>query len=85
MEKVIRICEITGKKTVVVEQVDTETAKEIVKKLSREDEFGCYCRVAIATPATKRNGGNWNERTGKEIAYNRMSDLANWNGRLHFR
>ena len=49
MEKVIRICEITGKMTVVVEQVDTETAKEIVKKLSCEDEFGCYYRVVIAT------------------------------------
>ena len=58
MEKVIRICEITGKKTVVAEQVDTETAKEIVKKLSREDEFGCYYRVVMATLATKRNGEN---------------------------
>ena len=58
MEKVIRICEITGRMTVVVEQVDAETAKDIVRKLSREDEFGCYRRVPMATFATKRNGGN---------------------------
>ena len=45
MEKVIRICEITGKKTVVAEKVDTETAKQIVKELSKQDEFGCYLRV----------------------------------------
>lgn len=45
MEKVIRICELTGKMTVVADNLTTEQAKNLVKEKSREDEFGCYCRV----------------------------------------
>ena len=30
MERVVRICEITGRMTVVAEKVDTETAKQAV-------------------------------------------------------
>ena len=45
MEKVIRICEITGKMTVVADNLTAEQAKALVKEKSREDEFGCYRRV----------------------------------------
>lgn len=45
MEKVIRICEITGRMTTVAENLDTETAKEMVRKLSKNDEFAQYRRV----------------------------------------
>ena len=45
MEKVIRICELTGKKMVIAENLITEQAIEIVKMKSKEDEFGCYRRV----------------------------------------
>ena len=45
MEKVIRICELTGRMTVIAENLTTEQAKELVKTKSREDEFGDYRRV----------------------------------------
>ena len=45
MEKVIRVCEITGRVTVVAECVNTERAMEIVKELAPKDEFGRYIRV----------------------------------------
>ena len=45
MEKVIRVCEITGRVTVVAECVDTERAKELIKELAPKDEFGRYIRV----------------------------------------
>lgn len=45
MEKVIRVCEITGRMTVVAECVTTERAKEIIKELAPKDEFGRYIRV----------------------------------------
>jgi hypothetical protein len=45
MEKVIRICEITGKKTVIVDNVDTETAMRIVRENAANDPFGQYMRV----------------------------------------
>ena len=45
MEKVIRVCEITGRVTVVAECVTTERAMEIVKELAPKDEFGRYIRV----------------------------------------
>lgn len=45
MEKVIRVCEITGRVTVVAECVTTERAKEIIKELAPKDEFGRYIRV----------------------------------------
>lgn len=46
MEKVIRICEITGRMTVVADNLTTKEAKNLVAKKSREDAFGDYRRVA---------------------------------------
>lgn len=45
MEKVIRVCEITGRVTVVAECVNTERAKELIKELAPKDEFGRYIRI----------------------------------------
>ena len=45
MEKVIRICEITGKKTTIATNLTTEMAKELVKGLAKEDALGQYVRV----------------------------------------
>ena len=45
MEKVIRVCEITGKATVVAECVSTERAKEIIAERAKNDDFGSYIRV----------------------------------------
>lgn len=46
MEKVIRICEITGRMTVVADNLTTQEAIDLVAKKSREDAFGSYRRVA---------------------------------------
>lgn len=45
MEKVIRICEMTGRVTTVAENLDTESAKKMVRDLSKDDVFGQYLRV----------------------------------------
>lgn len=45
MEKIVRICEVTGKITIVADNLTTEQAIDMVKKLSKEDEFSCYRRV----------------------------------------
>ena len=45
MEKVIRICEITGKVTTIAENVDTETAIQIVRENAANDPFARYMRV----------------------------------------
>jgi hypothetical protein len=45
MEKVIRICEITGKVTTIAENVDTETAMQIVRENAATDPFAIYRRV----------------------------------------
>ena len=45
MEKVIRVCEITGRVTTVAECVTAKRAKEIIKELAPKDEFGRYIRV----------------------------------------
>lgn len=45
MEKVIRICEITGRMTIVADNLTTEQAIALVQEKSRADEFGCYRRV----------------------------------------
>lgn len=45
MEKVIRICEITDRMTVVADNLTTEEAMDLVAKMSREDIFGDYRRV----------------------------------------
>jgi hypothetical protein len=47
MERVIRICEMTGRVTVVAEGLNTEEAMAMVRKLSREDEFAMYRRVVV--------------------------------------
>ena len=45
MEKIIRICELTGRVSVVAEGLSTAEAMEMVKRLSGEDEFAMYRRV----------------------------------------
>jgi hypothetical protein len=45
MEKVIRICEITGRVTTIAENVDTETAIQIVRENAASDPFATYRRV----------------------------------------
>lgn len=45
MEKIIRICEITGKVSIVAENLDTATAMEKVKELSKKDDLAIYRRV----------------------------------------
>ena len=45
MEKIIRICEITGRVSTVAENLDTATAMEMVKELSKNDNFAIYRRV----------------------------------------
>ena len=45
MERVIRICEITGKKTVIADNVDTATAMQIVRENAANDPFATYMRV----------------------------------------
>jgi hypothetical protein len=46
MEKVIRICEITGRMTVVATNLTTEEATALVREKAKADEFGDYRRVA---------------------------------------
>jgi hypothetical protein len=45
MEKVIRICEITGRMTVVATNLTTEEAKALIRERAKADEFGEYRRV----------------------------------------
>lgn len=45
MEKVIRICEITGRVTTVATNLTTEEAKALVRERHTEDPFGDYRRV----------------------------------------
>lgn len=45
MEKVIRICEITGRVTVVATNLTTEQAMALVREKATADEFGEYRRV----------------------------------------
>jgi hypothetical protein len=45
MEKVIRICELTGRVRTIADNLTTEQAIAIVKDLSKKDEFGTYRRV----------------------------------------
>jgi hypothetical protein len=45
MEKVIRICELTGRVTVVATNLTTEQAKALVKERAKADQFGDYRRV----------------------------------------
>lgn len=45
MEKVIRICEITGAKTTIAINLTHEEAVALVKRLAKDDEFATYIRV----------------------------------------
>ena len=45
MEKVVRICEITGKVTTVATNLPTAEAMALVAKLAKEDTFATYHRV----------------------------------------
>jgi hypothetical protein len=45
MEKVIRICEITGRMTIIAENVDTATAMQLVRENAKNDPFATYTRV----------------------------------------
>jgi hypothetical protein len=45
MEKVIRICEITGRKTTIAEGLTEAEAIAKVRELAKNDEFGCYYRI----------------------------------------
>ena len=45
MEKVIRVCEMTGKVTVVAEGLTTEKAMEMVRELSKGAFLEYYTRV----------------------------------------
>ena len=45
MEKVIRICEITGRVMVIATNLTTEQAMALVKEKAKEDAFGQYMRV----------------------------------------
>ena len=45
MEKVIRICELTGRMTVVATNLTTEQAKDLIRERAKADELGSYRRV----------------------------------------
>ena len=45
MEKVIRICEITGRVTTIATNLTTEEAKALIRERAKADEFGEYRRV----------------------------------------
>jgi hypothetical protein len=46
MEKVIRICEITGKVTTIADNLTTAQAQALIIKEAKADPFGDYRRVA---------------------------------------
>ena len=45
MERVIRICEITDRMTVVATNLTTDEAMALVRELSKDDPFATYRRV----------------------------------------
>ena len=45
MEKVIRICEITGRMTVIATNLTTDEAKALVRECHAADPFGDYRRA----------------------------------------
>lgn len=47
MERVIRVCEVTGRVTVVAEGLNTEEAIAMIRELNREDELAMYRRVVV--------------------------------------
>ena len=47
MEKVIRICEVTGRMTVVAENLFPHDARELVFESAKSDPYGCYYRIKM--------------------------------------
>lgn len=47
MEKVIRICEITGEVMTVATNLTTNEAMALIKEKAPKDEFGDYRRVIV--------------------------------------
>ncbi len=45
MEKIIRVCELTGRVSEVAVNLDTATAMAMVAQLNADDEFATYMRV----------------------------------------
>lgn len=45
MEKIIRICEITGRVNEIAVNLDTATAMAMVAQLNADDELATYVRV----------------------------------------
>ena len=45
MEKVIRICEMTGRMTVVATNLTTEEAMALIRECAKDDALGTYRRV----------------------------------------
>ena len=45
MQKVIRVCEITGRKTNVADNLTEAEAMALVSKLAKEDEFATFYRI----------------------------------------
>ena len=46
MEKVIRICEVTGKVTTIAEGLTSEQAVALIRQLAPADEYASYRRIA---------------------------------------
>ena len=44
-EKVIRVCEITGRVTTIADNLTTDEAMAIVKEYTKTDEWGRYMRI----------------------------------------
>lgn len=47
MEKVIRVCEITGRMTVVATNLTTEQAMALVRERAQADSYGAYRRALM--------------------------------------
>lgn len=45
MEKIIRVCEITGRVSEIAVNLDTATAMAMVAQLNADDMFATYMRV----------------------------------------
>lgn len=45
MQKVIRVCEITGRKTVVADNLTENEAINLIIKLAKEDDFATFYRI----------------------------------------
>lgn len=48
MERVIRVCEITGRKTVIAEGLTSEQAIALIRATAPTDEYARYIRITMA-------------------------------------